>query len=102
MSFESDLTKGVFSIPRCASCNKVSWPPAQFCSLCFGEIKLQQGQFSGKILAYSRKDDEYFCMVEIEPGMTLLAKALNPPKVGQIVKIVNCGIKNHGYFFDVI
>ena len=101
MSFESDLTKGIFSIPICRTCNRVSWPPAKFCSVCFGEISLKRGQFNGKIITYSSKGDDYFCMVEIESGLRLLAKINHSPKIGQMVKIVNCGIRDDGYFFDV-
>ena len=101
MSFESDLAKGIFSIPRCSLCNKISWPPAKFCSNCFGEIRLKRGQFNGKIIAYSSNGDDYFCMVEIEPGLRLLARTRCSPNIGQTVKISSCGIRDGGYFFNV-
>ena len=45
MSFESDLSKGIFSIPECRSCNKIIWPPSEFCNQCFGTVNLKKAEF---------------------------------------------------------
>ena len=101
MSFESDLSKGRFSIPECRSCNKIIWPPSEFCNQCFGIVTLKKGEFEGKIIEFSKQNNEYFCLVEFEKNIRVLAKILRIPEIGQKVKISKCGISNGSYFFHV-
>jgi len=101
MSFESELSKGIFSIPECTYCNKIIWPPTDFCNRCFGTVNLKKGDFEGKVLEFSRQNDEYFCLVEFGENLRVLAKILKIPEIGQIVKISKCGISDDGYFFLV-
>ena len=101
MSFESDLSKGRFSIPECRSCNKIIWPPSEFCNHCFGIVTLKKGEFEGKIIEFSKQNNEYFCLVEFEKNIRVLAKILRIPEIGQKVKISKCGISNGSYFFHV-
>jgi len=101
MSFEVELTKGIFSIPECKSCNKVVWPPAEFCNNCFGSVNLKKGEFEGKIIEFSKQNNEYFCLVEFEKNIRVLAKILKIPEIGKKVKISKCGISNGSYFFQV-
>ena len=62
MSFDLEITNGVFSIPECTVCKKIIWPPAEFCSYCLGKVSLKKGDFQGKIIEFSRHDEEY-CFV---------------------------------------
>ena len=102
MNFETELALGNFYIPECGKCMKVVWPPSEFCNHCFGEVLLKKKVFEGKIIEFSRKDDEYFCLVEFEKEVRVMVKTPNIPKIGQIVKILKCGISNGNYFFHVI
>ena len=101
MNFESELTKGIFCIPECAKCKKIVWPPSDFCNHCFGKVCLKKGDFEGKIIEFSRQDEDYFCLVEFEETIRIMAKISESPRVGQIVKITKCGISNGSYFFNV-
>ncbi len=101
MSFESELSQGKFFIPLCTVCKKVVWPPVEFCSHCFGRVSLKKGEFEGKIIEFSRQNDGYFCLVEFENIIRVMAKILQIPEIGQIVKISKCGISNGNYFFHV-
>ena len=101
MSFESELLQGKFCIPECADCKKIVWPPAEFCNHCFGQVSLKKGDFEGKIIEFSRQNEGYFCLVEFENTIRLMAKILEIPEIGQIVKISKCGISNGNYFFYV-
>ncbi len=101
MSFESELSQGKFCIPECTICKKVVWPPVKFCNRCFGEVSLKKGDFEGKIIEFSRQNEEYFCLVEFENTIRVLAKILQTPKIDQTVKISKCGISNGNYFFYV-
>jgi len=101
MSFESELLQGKFCIPECIVCKKIVWPPSEFCNHCLGQVSLKKGNFTGKIIEFSRQNEEYFCVVEFENTIRLMAKILQIPKIGQIVKISKCGISNENYFFWV-
>ena len=102
MNFEDELTKGNFTIPECLSCKKIIWPPAEFCDVCYNETRLKSGEFSGKIIEYSKQNDEYFCMVEFLDTFRLIAKMKEKPENGQIVKMLKCGISNGTHFFEII
>ncbi len=101
MNFESELAQGKFYIPECTVCKKIVWPPTEFCDHCFGLTSLKKGDFEGKIIEFSRQNGEYFCLVEFEKTVRVLAKILKIPKIGQTVKISKCGISNGNYFFYV-
>lgn len=102
MNFEEELTKGNFTITECSSCKKIIWPPTEFCDVCYNETCLKTGQFMGKIIEYSKQNEEYFCMVEFLDSFRLIAKKKDKPENGQIVKISKCGISEGSYFYQVI
>jgi len=101
MSFEFELSNGKFSIPECIVCKKIVWPSAEFCSHCFGSISLKKGDFEGKIIEFSRHGEQYFCLVEFENTIRIIAKISYTPEIDQRVKITKCGIVNGNYFFYV-
>ena len=53
MSFEKELEKGQFCIPECIVCEKLVWPPSEFCDKCDGETSLKKEEFEGKIIEFS-------------------------------------------------
>ena len=79
MSFESELVKGTFCIPECTICKKIVWPPVEFCSNCFGTVSLKKGDFKGKIIEFSRQNKEYFCIIEFENTIKIMAKISKMP-----------------------
>ena len=101
MSFEDELSKGVFSIPQCSVCQKIVWPPSEFCSNCLGKVILKKNDFEGKIIEFSKQNDDYFCVVEFDDTIRIIAKIKERPEIGQTVKISNCGMQNGNYFFHV-
>ncbi len=101
MNFESKLAKGEFLIPKCSKCEKIVWPPTECCDYCFGTTYLAEGDFEGKIIEFSRQNDQYFCMVEFENTVKIMANIAKAPKIGQTVKILKCGIREKNYFFQV-
>lgn len=101
MNFESELSKGKFYIPECSVCKKNIWPPVEFCNQCFGIVSLKKGDFEGKIIEFSKQNEDYFCVVEFENTIRVMAKISDMPKIGQLVKISKCGIKDGDYFFQV-
>ena len=102
MSFEKELEKGQFCIPECMVCKKLVWPPSEFCDKCNGKTSLKKEEFDGKIIEFSRQNEEYFCMVEFCDSIRIMAKMATCPKKDQMVKISKCGIDKNNYFFHVI
>ena len=101
MNFEEELKKGNFMIPECNKCKKIVWPPTSFCDSCFGKIVLKEKQIQGKIITFSKQKKEYFCVVEFEGNIKIIAKSKREPKKNQTVEIIRCGIENDSYFFEV-
>ena len=58
MSFENELEKGQFYLPECISCKKLVWPPSEFCDRCNGKTSLKKEEFEGKIIEFSKQNDE--------------------------------------------
>ena len=101
MTFELELSQGRFCIPECILCKKIVWPPSEFCNYCFGTVSLKKGDFEGKIVEFSKQNDDYFCLVEFEETIRVIAKTSKIPKIDQTVRISECGIKDGNYFFYV-
>jgi len=101
MSFENELEKGHFCIPECLSCKKLVWPPSEFCNKCNGETSLKKEEFEGKIIEFSRQNDDYFCIVEFYDSIRIMARMTTCPKKDQTVKISKCGIVGGNYFFHI-
>jgi len=102
MSFEDELSKGQFCIPECSACKKIVWPPSEFCDNCNEKTLLKKGEFKGKIIEFSKQNEDYFCMVEFFNSIRLIAKMTSSPKKDQIIKISKCGISDGSYFFHII
>ena len=101
MSSEDEISKGNFLIPECTVCKKLVWPPTEYCNECMGKTTLKEGNFQGKILEFSKQNEDYFCVVEVENSFRIIAKMPKEPQIDQIVKITKCGIKEGSYFFEV-
>ena len=101
MNFESRLSNGQFLIPECIKCKKIVWPPVEFCNHCFGTVSLKEGNIEGKIIEFSRQNEQYFCVVEFEGVIRIMANISKIPEIGQIVKISKCGMNDGNYFFHV-
>lgn len=91
MSFESELKKGRFSIGECTKCQKITWPPNDFCNSCFGSLVWRKVREPGTLLEHSTNDGKIFCMVEFEGIIRVMGVISGRPKTGQKVKIVSCG-----------
>lgn len=101
MSFEAKLKEGIFCVPECVECKKIVWPPTEFCNRCFGNVSLRERDFEGKIIEFSSKNNQYFCIVEFEKTFRLIATISKPPDIDQSVKMSKCGISGKNYFFEV-
>ena len=104
MKFESELEKGNFVIGKCSKCNKITWPPSEYCSNCFGKINWRKSDGVGTILEFSKNDDSFFCLVEFEKKIRILGtldSTSKPPEIHKKVKIQKCQIDGNNYNFTL-
>jgi len=102
MNFESELKKGNFIIAECLHCTKIVWPPSESCNKCFKEVSWRKSSGEGKIIEFSKQDNNYFCLVEIENSIKIIGKiSSGKPYIGKNIKIEKCGIKEGNYYFEI-
>ena len=102
--FEEKLSRGELVIPECSACNEAIWPPNDFCSKCFGKAIWREFNQSGKILEYSKKGEQFFCLVEFANKIRLIGKISSKspnPEIGNKVRIESCGIEGTNYKFNL-
>lgn len=101
MKFENELKKGVFLVGKCPKCNKVTWPPSDYCDMCFGELDWKESKYDGKLIEFAKKNDENFCIVEIDEGIRIMGTLItdSKPEIGSKIRLEKCGIKNGNYSF---
>ena len=100
MNFEIELKKGNFIIPECNHCKIILWPPSEYCNQCFNENSWRKCSCTGKIIEFSKKENVYFCVAEIENSIRIMGEIVSGiPKNGGSVKVVDCGITKNNYFF---
>lgn len=100
--FESELTKGNFVTSECTNCKNIVWPPANFCSECFGGVTWRGVNKEAKLIEFSKKDEGLFCIAEFENKIRILSTLKNSnkkPEIGQNLILENCGFKNGSYDF---
>ncbi len=103
MNFELELKKGNFFISECNQCKKIVWPPSDFCNQCLGNNFWRRCSGEGRIIEFSKKENTYFGVVEIENSLKILGQIVSgKPEIGQKVKVTECGISDNQYFFKMI
>jgi uncharacterized OB-fold protein len=94
--FESELKNGRFVVGECTKCQKIAWPPNDFCSRCFGNLSWRNVKEPGILVEYSARNDEIFCIVEFENTIRIMGTISNNMhlKPGQKIKILSCGFED--------
>ena len=87
--FEDQLKKGVFQICNCKNCNIVFWPIQKVCNKCGEDTSWHESSYKGTIIEFSKKDSEFFGLVEINENIRVLGKIITSeiPHIGQSVKM---------------
>ncbi len=102
--FETELKKGNFVIGECPKCKMVIWPPSDYCSKCFENVKWKNSNSIGKLIEFSKKDNAYFCITEFEEKIRIMGSLRNiehEPKIGQKVKLERCSMTDNNYNFEL-
>ena len=102
MKFESELKKGIFVVGKCPKCMKITWPPSDYCSECFSELDWSESTYEGRLIEFTKKNNENFCIAEIDGGIRIMGTLIvnsSKPMINSKVKLVKCGIKDGNYLF---
>ena len=100
--FETGLKNGKFVCSECSKCNKLVWPPSDYCNVCFGVVKWRQVSKNGKLVEFSKKDDKIFCIAEFENMIRIMGEleiGLKTPLIGNDLELVKCNYVNKEKFF---
>jgi uncharacterized OB-fold protein len=99
--FEQELKNNNFVCTFCTHCNKLVWPISDFCNQCFGMAIWKKVNRTAKLIEFSRKDGEIFCISEFEDGLRIMGNIINAPnlQIGQSLNLVKCDYENgHAVF----
>ena len=103
--FESELKAGNFVTSECTYCDRIVWPPSDYCNICFKEVSWRKVSESGTIVELSRKENDVFCITEFESKIRVMGKLdtkINTVKPGQTVKLTKCLFDDkNGFFFSL-
>lgn len=102
MTFENELKNGNFVISECKNCDKIIWPPSEFCNQCLKKNLWRECSREGKIIEYSKQNEKYFCVAEIENSIRVMGEIISGlPEVGKNVCITKFGILDNSYFLKM-
>jgi len=91
--FEIGLKNNKFISSECQKCKKLVWPPSEFCSVCFGKVTWREVSRGGKLIEFSKKEDEMFCIAEFENVIRIMGElkvGTKTPMIGQDLELVKC------------
>ena len=98
MKFESELTKGHFFLSECPNCQKIVWPPSEYCDQCLQEVNWRKSSGLGKIIEFSKQNEQIFCVAEIENAVRLMGQIISgTPEIGRKVSIAECNIEKEDH-----
>jgi len=103
--FQQELKNGNFVVSECINCKQVVWPTSNYCNLCHNKTTWRNAKKTGKVIEFSKKNDEYFGLVEIEENLRIMGKILGNevPIIEQVVHIENCSFaKTPEFTFKLI
>jgi uncharacterized OB-fold protein len=90
--FEQELKNNNFLCSHCTKCNKLVWPPSDFCNKCFSEVIWRPVSRFAKLVEFSSKNNEFFCIAEFEDSIRVMGRVENVSdlQVGQPLFLINC------------
>ncbi|HMK33065.1 MAG TPA: zinc ribbon domain-containing protein [Nitrosopumilaceae archaeon] len=100
--FKNELKYNRFVCSECPKCNKLVWPPNNFCSVCFENVIWRQVSRNGKLVEFSKKGDTIFCIAEFENMIRIMGEletGIKKPQIGQDLELVKCNYDGKENFF---
>ena len=100
--FSTELKKGNFVTSECKYCEKIVWPPSNYCNNCLNPVIWRNVSLYGKIIEWSKKGNDVFCISEFENTIRIIGKLDGKDKTirtGKSVKLSNCSMNDKCKFF---
>jgi len=100
--FETELKAGNFVTSECSYCKKIVWPPSDYCDNCFNDVTWRKVSLYGKIIEWSKKGNDVFCISEFENTIRIIGKLDIKNKTlgsGKLVKLSKCSANGKCKFF---
>ena len=100
--FQAELKTGNFVTSECHYCNRIVWPPSDYCDNCFKEVNWRKVSESGTIIELSKKGNDVFCISEFENKIRIMGKLnakIDTVKPGQMVRLSKCLFNDKSHFF---
>ena len=100
--FETELKMGNFVTSECNCCNKIVWPPSDYCDNCFNEVSWRKVSENGIIIELSKKENDVFCITEFENKIRIMGKLdakIDMAEPGQTVRLSKCLHNGKNIFF---
>ena len=100
--FDIELKKGNFITSECQYCQKIVWPPSNYCNKCLNPVRWRDVSLYGKIIEWSKKGNDIFCISEFENTIRIIGKLDGKDKTirsGKSVKLSNCSMNDKCKFF---
>ena len=100
--FDAGLKKGNFITSECKYCAKIVWPPSDYCDNCFNGVTWRKVSLYGKIIEWSKKGNDIFCISEFENTIRIIGKLDTKNKTlgsGKLVKLSKCSVNGKCKFF---
>ena len=69
--FESEIKAGNFVTSECIDCNKIVWPPSDFCDNCFMEVNWRKVSPNGKLMNGHKKIMIFFVLLNLKTQYVL-------------------------------
>lgn len=90
--FVQELKNNNFVCSHCVNCNKLVWPPSDFCNKCFNDVIWRPVSRFAKLVEFSSKDKECFCIAEFESDIRVMGRIENASnlQIGQSLLLVKC------------
>jgi uncharacterized OB-fold protein len=100
--FEQELKLGNFVTSECHNCNKIVWPPSNYCDICLNDVVWRKVSSNAKLIEWSKNGNEIFCIAEFENTIRIIGKINSKTpslKPGQSIKLIKCTLNNKPRFF---
>ncbi len=90
--FEQELKNNNLVCSECLKCNKIVWPPSDYCNKCFGDVTWRKISRNATLVEYSCKNGDCFCIAELEGQIRVIGTIQDKSdlKIGQSLILERC------------
>lgn len=103
MTFVIKILDQKFVVSYCTNCEKTVWPPSEFCNRCFSASVPKAISPIGKLVEFSKKNDQSFGLVEFDGNIRVIARLQESKTLyeGVSARLEKCNLVKNNYDFEV-